>query len=264
MSKSFEEVFYGILSDYFETFEITEPIIPDYRIVEDMASEYLMIRPDVLQRSNVGIDELNQYNGFAIPPQELGGTFTVLINKSILAENISKQRMDWVGTIVHETTHVQDYAEYAQRVGADSYDEILEIDDHGMFNLWSEIHARANGYYFVRKYALGIEYMKSEEMLEDIVEREIPAQWSLLYDNYHSTQDGYKQAYLVAQYMGRLYTLQKLYPDTLSDEWIEIHFGGNKWMNEWFRFYKNYPVLHEACLHFEEMKSILGQNFYGM
>lgn len=138
------------------------------------------------------------------------------------------------------------------------------IDNHGMFNLWTEIHARARGYFFTRKYTLGEEYMKSDLLLPDIKNREIPAQWNMLYERYHATANGYDQAYLVAQYIGRLYTLQQLYPNAFNDTWIRNHFGSNDWMTDWFMFFKMYPTLESASVHFEEMKTILGQNFRGI
>lgn len=261
---SFEDIFSNIICDYFGTYDIREPIVPDYRIVEDIASEYLTLRPDILERSSASVESLSAYNGFAVPPKKVGGIFTVLINKNVLMENLQDNRTDWVGTIAHETTHVQDFAEYAQIVGAQEYEEILEISDHGMFNLWTEVHARSKGYYFTRKYALGPEYMSSEEMLSDILEREIPGQWDRLYQQYHSTTNGFDQAYYVAQYIGRLYTLQGLYPNDLTDNWVREHFGVNTWMADWFFFFKAHPVLSDAAEHFEEMKDILRQNFRGL
>lgn len=261
---SFEEVFSGIICDYFDTYPAASPVIPDYRIVEDIASEYLSLRPDVLEKSSASVESLSAYNGFAVPPKAIGDTFTVLINKNVLMENLQNKRMDWVGTIAHETTHVQDFAQYAQMVSAKDYDTILQISEHGMFNLWTEIHARSRGYYFTRKYTLGPEFMKSDLLLSDIIDREIPAQWDMLYERYHSTSNGYDQAYLVAQYIGRLYTLQQLYPNAFDDTWIGSHFGVNDWMTDWFLFYKKYPTLESASEHFDEMKDILGQNFRGI
>lgn len=260
----FEEIFSGIICDYFDTYPVAAPVIPDYRIVEDIASAYLALRPDILERSSATIESLSANNGFAVPPKKVGGIFTVLINKNVLIENLQSNRTDWVGTIAHETTHVQDFASYAQMVGAQEYVEILEISDHGMFNLWTEVHARSKGYYFTRKYALGPEYMSSEEMLSDILDREIPGQRDRLFRQYHSTQNGFDQAYFVAQYIGRLYTLQRLYPNDLTDNWVREHFGVNTWMADWFFFFKAHPVLSDAAKHFEEMKDILRQNFRGL
>ena len=143
MSNSLEDIFSAILVDCFAFFGTENPVVPDYRIVENLASEYLALRPDVLERSSATVESLNDYNGFVVPPKKVGDVFTVLINKNVLMGNLQNARADWIGTIVHETTHVQDFAQYARIVGATEYDEILRTDLHGMFNLWSEIHARA-------------------------------------------------------------------------------------------------------------------------
>lgn len=264
MSNSLDDIFSAILVDCFAFFGTDNPVVPDYRIVEDIASEYLTLRPDVLERSSASVQSLSEYNGFAVPPKKVGDVFTVLINKNVLMENLQNARADWIGTIVHETTHVQDFAQYAQIVGATEFDTILRTDLHGMFNLWTEIHARANGYYFVCKYTCGEDGMRDPKRLPDITGRELPVQMNRLLRQSNSTQDGYQQAYLVAQYIGRLYTLQQLYPDDLTDFWVENHFGANTWIAEWFLFFKEHPTLEDAYKHFDEMKVILGQNFTGI
>lgn len=261
ISDSLYDILLEILTDYFDTFSIEQPTIPEYRIVDDIAKEYLALRPDVLKKSYATEDSLNKYNGFAIPPQEASDGFTVLINKNILIEALNENRMDWVGTIAHETTHVQDYAQYARILGTEEYNEILSIDKHGMFNLWTEINARAKGYYFTRKYTVGEENLQCDELLPDILNREIPLQSERLFQQYHATTNGFEQAYLVAQYIGRLYTLHILYPNQFTDEWIKQHFGVNSWMTDWYLFYKEYNTLESAVLHFEKMKDILLHNF---
>lgn len=259
--KSFDEYFYGIIADYFDTYKIDNPVVPNYKIVENIADAYLSLRPDVLRKSSVTRKELNQYNGFAVPPREIDGIFTVLINKNVLLENVQNRRADWVGTIAHETTHVQDFSQYARIVDADGYDEILLIGEHGMFNLWTEIHARARGYYFTRKYTVGGENLQNMSLIPDIKNREIPMQSKMLHENYHATTNGFEQAYFVAQYIGRLYTLQQLYPEAFDDGWVKGHFGINDWMTDWFLFFKEYPELVAASGHFDEMKEILRRNF---
>lgn len=262
-NQTFEQIFGDILVDYFNTFATGNPVIPDYKIVEDISSAYIELRPDVLQKNSISAETLSKYNGFAIPPKKIDGVFTVLINKNVIMENIENKRMDWVGTIAHETTHVQDFSKYAQIIGASNYDIVLSVKSNGMFNLWTEINARAKGYYFVRKYTLG-EAIDSLELVSDIINREIPLQQQLLFEKYHATDNGFEQAYLVAHYIGRLYTLQQLYPSEFTNEWILNHFGTNRWMYEWFCFYQKYHTLETAAEHFEEMKDILRMNFTGL
>lgn len=264
MSDSLQDTFVAIISDFFSTFSIDNPVIPDYRIVDDIADAYLELRPDVLRQSSLSASDLNNYNGFAVAPKKMDGTFTVLINKKNMLENIENKNAAWVGTIVHETTHVQDFTQYAQMTCARSYDTILRIELHGMFNLWTEVNARAKGYYFTRKYTFGEEKLRDRSQVDNIKNIELSYQKKLLHENYHATNDGFQQAYLVAQYIGRLYTIQQLFPQDFSDEWIAGHFGDNKWMTDWFLFYKQFPTLSSAFDHFDDMKAILRQNFIGL
>ena len=78
-SNAFEKCLTDIINDYIETFHIKEPIIPEYRIVEDIAKEYLTLRPDILESSSISIESLNTYNGFTVPPKKIDGAFVVLI-----------------------------------------------------------------------------------------------------------------------------------------------------------------------------------------
>lgn len=263
-SKPFDKMVSDIVNDYFDTYISEEPTMPCYRIVDDIASAYLELKPNMGGNPDANIEKLSAYNGFTVPPNKVGGTFIVLINKNILLENMKNNNFSWIGTIAHETTHVQDFVQYVQMVGDEDYEEIVQYSQHGIFNIWTEIHARSKGYYFTRKYTLGPVFMKSRILLQDIIEREIPLQWDLLYRNYHSTDNGYEQAYLVAQYIGRLITLQQLYPDDFNDEWINDHFDVNTWMTELFMFFKAHPTLEVAFEHFDEMKGILRKNFKGI
>lgn len=253
-------IFEGIISDYIKEYELTSIVIPQYILSDNLTEAYLQVRPNdrvIVEENN---EDLNRFNGYMIPPQNLDGKFVVLINNKVLLENINNSKLDWVGTIAHETTHVQDFAAYAEISKVNNYDELRTLDSYDMFSLWTEINARVKGYYFVRKYTQG-ELMNSEEALRHTIEKELPYQSELLFKNYHSTQDGNEQAYLVAQYIGRLVTLQRLFPDQFDDEWIYKHFDKCKWIADWFTFFKEHDSLEDAEKHFDEMREILSRNF---
>lgn len=252
----FQEKFTSIISDYIETYSLENPVIPNYQIVENMALAYKALRPF----STINNTEINSYNGITVAPENVGEEFNVLLNRNVFLENIQNNRMDWVGTIAHETTHVQDFSEYAAIVSATKYD-VIEFDQ--MFSLWSEINARSKGYFFVRKYTMG-DSLYSRKQVPDIVHREIPYQFEMLFKKYHATNNGSLQTYWIAQYLGRLYTLQQLLPLDFTDDWIRTHLGDNKWMSDWYFFFQRYPLLSKAAPHFEEMREILRQNFSGI
>lgn len=261
--QSIEDIVSSIITDFFQTYSVYNPVIPDYKLVDDMYLAYQELRPDLVEKNPESYNCLNENNGLTVAPFHVGGQFTILLNKNVFIENLNNQKADWVGTIVHETVHVQDFSEYAHIIDASDYEDIIQINEHGMFNLWTEFNARSKGYFFTRKYTLG-ELLYSSEYVPDIMNREIPLQQEILFKKYHSTNNGFEQAYLVSHYLGRLYTLQKLFPKDFTDSWIECHLESNKWMVDWFHFFKTNPDLSVAAEHFEEMKDILRQNFSGL
>ena len=257
---TFEELFIDILRDYYDTFGGV-PLNVDYKITENMVDEYTKLRPDHAAKEPEKIGTLNSYNGTTVCPSSVDGTFTILINKKFIAQYISQNNMTWVGTIIHETTHVRDYIDYARIISATDYEDILNINKNLPFQLWTEFNARARGYYFVRKYTF--ENMFDETQIDDIVRVELPGQEELLYKNYHQTQDGVQQAYYVSHFLGRLFSLQRIFPNYFTDEWVETYplFKSNKWIHEWYLFFKRNTELKNAYQNFDEMRDILRENF---
>lgn len=250
-----------IESDYYTTFGIC-PLPISYTVTSDMKKTYREIRPDFAANNPTLMETVQQYNGLMLPPNDLDGEFSVLLNKFYVQESLRKNDKNWVGTIAHETTHVKDYIEYASLVNENNYDQFQIIEKHGMFQLWTEMNARAKGYYLFRKYAY--RNVPTRQQVSNILNVELPFQLNLLEKNYNSTQDGYQQAYYVSHYLGRLNTLQQLFPLTFTNTFIQQHLEPNKWMYDWFIFYRKYSTLSEAYEHFDEMKNILRQNFRGL
>ena len=257
---TFDEMMVAILRDYYSVYQL-DPVYPNYMIVDDIAAKYAELRPDHAEKEPQKIQTLNDYNGNMVPPLKVGSTFTVLINKKKLLEYVSVGNMTWVGTIVHETTHVRDYTDYAELIGAVDYEEILSVDKNLCFQLWTEFNARAKGYYFVRKYTF--ENMFDEKQIDDIVSTELPAQEQLLFNNYHQTNNGVQQAYYVSHFLGRLYSLQKIFPCYFTNDWLDSMplFRANKWMKDLYWFLKENDTLKSAYPKFDEMRAILRQNF---
>ncbi|MEG2908087.1 MAG: hypothetical protein RR945_02610 [Erysipelotrichaceae bacterium] len=130
-----------------------------------------------------------------------------------------------------------------------------------MFQLWTEFNARAKGYYFVRKYTFADKDEPEKQQIYDIVNSELPSQMQLMYNNYYSTKDGFQQAYFVLHYLGRLFTLQRIFPNYFNNDFILKHIGENNWMYQWFIFLSTHTKLEDAYDHFDEMNKILKQNF---
>lgn len=253
-----EKIFSGIINDYINEYDIKEFIKPEYRLTDDLERSYLEICPDTDSSLVVG---LNKFNGYMIPPRNSdNGQYIVLLNATKMIENMQAGKLDWVGTIVHETTHVQDFNEFINSSENVTYEDLLNSRDYSMFSLWTEINARARGHFFVRKYTQG-DAMNGQEALTNLIEQEIPYQMNQLFEQYHATNDGYEQAYVFAQYIGRLYALKKVFPDVITKHWVREHFGVNSWAADWFDFFCEFDNLSMALNNFDEMKSILKRNF---
>lgn len=108
----------SIIDDFFNTVNVRDPVMPSYYIVQNIATEYLILNPNISNPDSSFVKSLNEYNGLMVPPEEINGTFIVLINQDRLIQNIHKNNMTWVGTIIHETTHVQDFVQYAKIINA--------------------------------------------------------------------------------------------------------------------------------------------------
>lgn len=260
-SITFEQIFQNIASDYFDTFNII-PISIKYSVVDDMVTAYTELRPEDARKEPQKIATLNQYNGITVAPNNVNVMFTILLNQKVIQESYNGENANWVGTITHETTHVVDYTKYATLLNVNDFERILNISENAMFQLWSEFNARARGYYFVRKYTF--DDMFDESQVLDIINIEIPTQERLLFQSYNATTDGMQQAYLVSNYLGRLYALQQIFPKAFTDEQVRNLIPPNPWIYKWFLFLKSHTKLEEAYLCFEDMKNILRENFSGL
>ncbi len=260
-SMKFEHVLQTIVADYFDTFNIT-PISINYLIVDDMVQSYARLRPKHIKKEPHIISTLNNYNGLTVPPDSINKMFTVLIKRGYVQQSCNDGNANWIGTIAHETTHVIDFLKYATLLGMNDFEDILNISKNDMFQLWTEFNARAKGYYFVRKYSF--DNMFDESQVSDILNIEIPEQEKILHQKYRETTEGIQKAHLVSHYLGRLYTLQQIFPQIFTDEVVKDLIPANPWIYKWFLFLKTHVELEEAYLKFEEMKDILRENFSGL
>lgn len=258
---SFNQTLQTIVEDYFVTFGLPY-ISARYYIVNDMASAYTELQPEHARQEPQKIVSINQYNGTTVPPSDVNGKFTILLNAKYMCDSVNENNANWIGTIAHETTHVVDFTNYAILLGTEDYNDILSISNNMIFQLWTEFNARAKGYYFVRKYTF--EDMFDESQISDIMNKEIPRQEKLLFQKYHATTDGFQQAYFVSHYLGRLYALQQIFPVFFTDKQVKNLIPSNPWMYEWYIFLKSHAKLEEAYPDFEIMKNILKKNFLGL
>ena len=251
-NRSLEKLVADTINDYFKLYNV-HPFRVSIIITKSISAAYYRVRPDLGRR-----DDANDYNGVMVQPKHRGEEFTILINQSTLIGNILHGHPATLGTIIHELTHINDFKIYADMIDEVDYDVIADPVKHPMFMLWTEIHARANGYYYTRWYQLK-EKFGSKEYVEMVLENELPFQNSYLVENYNKSESWYQRAYLVAQYIGRLYTIRKAYRAAISEDLLlsVTPLPNNQWIKEWFEYFCSHDSLETAFPSFDEMRRII-------
>lgn len=248
----------GILSDYASTCGV-EPFVGNVVITDDMVDSYKKIRNDLVEKGKTNLNELNRYHGLTVQPLDNDGEFTILLNSEYVLETITKNNVDWIGTLIHEATHVNDFKDYFKIIQPQSYDELYEYDLHRIFLYWTEFHAKAIGHYFLRKYTL--ENFKDVCHIEHILNAELPYQINYLVQEVNETQDADRQMYVIVHFLGRLAVWQYLYPRTFNSNFIRELTNRNPWMKDLYDMFVNYKSLEEIYPHFDEVEIIIMNHY---
>lgn len=251
-----EKLIHNILNDYSKTCDT--PIFKgDIILTDEMSKTYFEIRADQAKQTNIKYDNLEQLNGFTVPPKEVSGTFTIVLNEKYVYEN---KESFWIGTLIHEAVHVNDYIDYFSMLKVTSYDELFDKDTHSCFNFWTEFHARAIGLYFQRKYLS--DDINSKEYLENIIQTEFMFHMNRMINNIRATNDSHQKNYELATFLGRLATWQYLYPCEFSNDFIKRTTNTIPWFAEIFSLLIKYNSLKTIFPHFEKMQTILNNCFF--
>ena len=105
---------------------------------------------------------------------------------------------------------------------------------------------------------------QDERQVQYIIETELPYHINNMFEAYHATNNGDRQMYYIVHFIGRMYIWQKLFPEYFTHKAIKNMFNANKWMYELYIFLTTHTKLEDACRDFDEMKTILKQNFSGL
>lgn len=248
----------AIVNDYFSVCKY-EPLKLSVVFANDIWETYFTVRPDHKERL-AKQQPLPAFNGTVVAPQELDGTFTVIIDNQYFVEECKKNTAAWVGTIIHEVTHAVDYRNYARIIRASNYDEVLDTSRHRMFQLWTEFNAKRHGYYFLRKHS----NLTDEGQIPDIINRELPGQMAYMTEEYNSTSDGWQQIYAVSQFLGRLAVWEDLFPSCFNRDFVKKVIGTNPWMLELYDYLNTHRDINAAVESFEELRKIVQKNFQGI
>ena len=77
-----------------------------------MLESYTSLRKDLVEQNKKIFNEIEKYHGLTIQPSDPNDEFTILLNEKYIIDSCEKGNVDWVGTLVHEAVHVNDFKNY--------------------------------------------------------------------------------------------------------------------------------------------------------
>ena len=262
--KQLNEAFSMVSNVYFSYFQI-EPIDIEIIPAEKISDIYMQKRPDLITEENViDFEKVDFYKGLIIPPKEIDGKFTVIIRKKYFMESSKARDWQWVGTFTHEMTHVCDFINYARINNLNNYDIVQREFVHRPFVLWTEFHAKAIGYLFIRKFAYGDKYndMSDRGQTDYILQTELPYHINCFLQRYQSAHGNVAiQLYETMQFMGRYSVWEKLFPNVFNKRVRQQVFGKKPRMDKIYEFLVTHHDLESANKDFDQMLYIIKQNF---
>lgn len=257
--KQLNETFSMVLGAYFSYFQL-EPIDVEIMLAEKIANIYRQKRPDLFEGEHpIHSEDVERNRGLTIPPKTIDGKFTIVINQDYFWESAKKQDWQWVGTLTHEMTHVCDYINYVKMNDLNNYDIVQMNLVHRPFVLWTEFHARATGYFFIRKFVFGEKYNdKSDRNQTDyILQTELPYQINYFSQQYEAANGNADiQLYETMQFMGRYSIWEKLFPNVFNRRIRHQVFGSNPWMLDLYEFLITHQDIESANEDFDQMAEL--------
>ena len=256
-SNEFLALMERVLQDY-ETLCKVAPFDGDIILAENMGTSYSELRKDLVDNGTTNPSNLQDYNGLTVQPKAENGFFTILLNRNYILKCFQNNNVDWIGTLVHEAVHVNDFKDYFNLIKPESYDELYEYEKHRIFLYWTEFHARAIGHYFLRKYTL--EDFKDDKHLNHLINIELPFQVNYMVQEVSATNDMDRQMYVIVHFLGRLAIWQYLYPTIFDDEFIGELTNQNPWMKDLLNLFLKCDTIEKAYSHFKEIEELLEKN----
>ena len=117
--------------------------INDIYFVQNIYDEVKKLQPEVLLEKGFNVGQLVNSSGYTTLFNN--NTATILIQKTDSMNNFC-----WMGTLVHELTHVKDYYDY---ISVLDYDNFVEMMKDFPFYCWTEFHAKYKGIVYMLKCA---------------------------------------------------------------------------------------------------------------
>lgn len=206
---------------FYSTYDYEKNNNIEIKIVDDLTKAHLQLRPDIKKSS---IDKYSDQNGRLVTPVNGKGVFCVLININSVYKYTMDGTMTCLGTIAHELTHAHDYIE-AYNFNPDISETSVEFN---AFQLWSEFHARRNGYKFLRTLLMEAAQMSKEEQIQHIIKTELPTQHTYFINSYNDATLPMDKIYELMQNLGRLSVWKECFPLKFTDEYINKIYNNEK------------------------------------
>ncbi|MCI6242357.1 MAG: hypothetical protein MR646_03510 [Agathobacter sp.] len=254
-----------VLEEYYKYFSLNV-IDVDIMFSSRISDAVMKIRPDYLDGEiRTRPEEIDKYRGMIIPPREREGKFTIVISYYYLLDSCQRDDFQWVGTLVHEMTHVQDYVEYADMHDMKSYDKIQRRIEHRPFALWTEFNAKAKGYFFMSKYQYSESYtdIYDKTHTDFILQKELPFQIKAFNKSCSAAEGNMdEQLYSTMQFLGRYSVWENLFPNIFDKNMREKVMEGNKQMYNLYLFLIEHQKLEDADKEWDKMMEAIGGNYY--
>lgn len=147
---------------YLNKENIKNPLpINNIRFVEDLPSEVLKAQPELKTKNGLNENALQNYSGYTLLYPN--NTAEILIDINCAMQN----NFFWCGTLIHEVTHVKDYADYISILNYDRFDEMLDCLH---FWYWTEFHAKYKGCKYMLNFASKLPDEYKNQYREDIMQ----------------------------------------------------------------------------------------------
>ena len=234
------EMAFELYGNYLNNEKIKELLpIRRFRFVEDLSGEVLKAQPELKTKSGIDEEQLKNYSGYTVLFAD--NTAEILIEK-----NGSMDNFFWCGTLIHEITHVRDFADYINILHYNSFDEMLKCS---YFWYWTEFHAKYKGYIYMLNFVDKLSDKYKNPYVEDTLQR--------IYNFNNTVQQQincYQKIYITVHMIGEILAYEQssiVMPDNFYKCIIEEF--------EWFEGVKDFLEKHTETITIEEML-ILSRN----
>lgn len=210
--------------------------------------------PDILKDTlmTYGKDLIDNLNGTVVLLKDLKEEgVQVILSKHAFMYNDNGQTL--AGTISHELTHAHDFLDFADYLGTTNSELVMQNDIWYTLQMWSEFHARRNGFLRVLDVITG----GTLDYPDDYLEREL----ELIRSRWKSQRDA-DELYELMQLCGRYYVLEDLYSDKVNgfcEDMIKDEYHGLKLYvcNEIYEFCKTHTDFEKFIKDKDLLKTLI-------